>query len=384
MKLVYCDFIAYGGLHTGFNSALVKVLNQTFQPDRIEFYSEETHKNICQSKIEDENVVYFKLSFLPKSLVGGLKTMLKDLIGCIYLVNLFFTTQKKDIICVALAYPFAQFVLYLLSKVFKRQYIFVCQHGELEILFNNAPASTLKRNYFSIENFIFNRKSNIHNIILGESIFNNIRSRFPNLKVVVIDHPYIFNYNSNDSNIRSFSPLIIGAIGSTGFNKGTQYVFELAELLKEHILNGDLKIKIIGKLEPIFNDLDTGLVEHQHTSLLPEEQFKSEIESIHYSLLLRDNSMNKLTASGTFLDSVNYLKPYLSLKGEYIGFYHLKQPNAGELFDGVFQIAERIDFLIQNKKITSLKYDNSILAIRELQNELSISNIAIKLKNQLS
>lgn len=383
MKIVYCDLIAYEGLHTGFNSAMIKVFDLTFKPQIIEFYAEKTHINICKNNIDEKNVVFHNFQYLPKSMVGGLKTILKDLIGCLYVLKAFFSTQKDDVICIALAYPLAQLALFLLNKFFRRSNVFVCQHGELEMLVNKSDYPTLKRYYFSIEEKIFNQKSKIINIILGETIYNNIIQKFPKLNVIVIDHPYLFNYVNPSEPDTQFNPLIIGVIGSTGLNKGTHYVFQLAELLKDYILKGELKIKIVGKLAEIYKDLDSGLVEHQHSSLLPEEIFKAEIESLHYSLLFRNDNMNKMTASGTFLDAVKFKKPFLSLKGEYIGYYHKKNPDAGELYDDVIQIAERIRCIIENKTQFSLAYLKSVNAIIELQNDLSIINIAKNFRSQL-
>jgi len=358
-------------------------LNITFQPKIIEFYAEETHINICKKKIDEKNVTFKSYMFLPKSMVGGLKTIFKDLIGCFYLLKIFLSTKKNDVICVALAYPLAQLATFILNKIFMRSNVFVCQHGELEILVNKMNYPPLKRYYFSIEEIIFNQRSKIKHIILGETIYNSIKVMFPKLKVVVIDHPYIFNYTNSEKYETEFNPLILGAIGSTGLNKGTQYVFQLADMLKDYIVQGKLKIKIVGKLAEIYNELDNGLVEHKHSELLPEDIFKAEIESLHYSILFRNNNMNKLTASGTFLDAVKYRKPYLSLKGDYIGYYHKKHPESGELFDDIFQIAERIKSIIDNKSQSSIMYKKSVKAIILMQNDLSIENIANSFKRQL-
>jgi hypothetical protein len=383
MKLVYCDLIAYEGLHTGVNSALIKVMNLTFQPDIIEFYAEKNHLDICKKKNVEKNIVYKNLQLLPKSMVGGLKTILKDIIGCLYIFKIFLTTKKDDVICIALAYPFAQFSVFIFNKIFKRANVFVCQHGELELLFNKKAYPIFKRYYFSIEEILLCKKSKIRNIIFGETIFNNVKVKFPNINAIVIDHPYVYDYvNSKDVHVE-FNPLIIGVIGNTGVNKGTEYVFQLADLLRDYILEGKLMVKIVGKLADVYKDYDKGLVIHQHTGIIPEEIFQSEIESLHYALLLRNNEMNKLTASGTFFDIVKYQKPYLSFQGEYISHYYNKNPNAGELFDDIYQLADRIKNIIENKSQSILDYKKSIEAILDLQNDLSLTSIANKFSQQV-
>lgn len=383
MKLVYCDLIAYEGLHTGVNSALIKVMDLTFQPEIIEFYAEKNHLDICKKKIIAKNIVFKNLQLLPKSMVGGLKTILKDIIGCFYILKIFLTTKNEDVICIALAYPFAQFSVFMFNKIFKRTNVFVCQHGELELLFNKKAYPIFKRHYFSIEEILLNKKSKIRNIIFGETIYNNIKVKFPNINAIVIDHPYVYDYvNSNNVNVE-FNPLIIGVIGNTGVNKGTEYVFQLSDLLRDYILEGKLIVKIVGKLADVYKEYDKGLVINQHTGIIPEEIFQSEIESLHYALLLRNNDMNKFTASGTFFDIVKYKKPYLSFQGEYIGYYYNKNPNAGELFDDIFQIADRIKKIIENRSQSVIDYRKSIEGISELQNDLSLSSIAKKFSQQV-
>jgi hypothetical protein len=143
-------------------------------------------------------------------------------------------------------------------------------------------------------------------------------------------------------------------------------------------------VKLAGKLNAQLIGLDNGLVEF-HIDFLNSETFEKEIQSLHFTLQLIPLSKRKVTASGSFFDTLKYQKPYLSLENEYIDYFHSKQTNSGVMFRSIEEMATYIKLLLSTESDTlSTQYQKSTEAIRDLQQTLSISNIAESFKNQLN
>ncbi|WP_158648333.1 hypothetical protein [Candidatus Symbiothrix dinenymphae] len=197
--------------------------------------------------------------------------------------------------------------------------------------------------------------------------------------MIVIDHPYDFEDNDHIM-VSNFNPLVIGQIGSGSKSKGTHYLFELATLLKEEIESGKLKIKLVGKLSNTLWHLDNKLVEYG-TEILEPSIFEEEIKKLAFSLQLRDSSMGKAVASGTFFDTLKHEKPFLSLNSDYINYYVDAFPKCGKVCDSISDMAKEIKKLLQNKFID--EYPDMVNAIKHLQSKLSLASIASELKKQL-
>lgn len=378
-RILYCDLIAYGGIHSEFNSAFLKVLMLAYSNiSSVEFFSAKEHGRICSSHFVQDEVNWHFCKLLPDNFVGGIKTPLRDLISCLYVLKLFFLSKKDDIMFFSLAYPFAQYCIYIMQGFFHRN-VFLCQHGELESLINDSGFARNKYYYSMIRPLL--KLSRVKTIILGKPVFDNVKELFyPNKKVIVVDHPYDF-FNRNLISNTNFSPLVLGQIGTGGISKGTQYLFKIAYLLKNEILAGLLKIKLVGCLPNSLKYLDNGLVEYS-VNRLNAVDFKRGIEELNYTLQLRDNSHGKAVASGSFWDTIKYEKPFFSLRNSYIEFYTQKYPNIGRFYDTVEDLAISIKKMIYNKESLIRKYDYSISEIYKMQKDFSLESIALSFKSQ--
>lgn len=378
-RILYCDLIAYGGIHSEFNSACLKVLMLAYSNiSSVEFFSAKEHGKICSTHFVQGEVNWHFYKLLPDNFVGGIKTPLRDLISCLYVLKLFFLSKKDDIMFFSLAYPFAQYCIYIMQGFFHRN-VFLCQHGELESLINDSGFARNKYYYSMIRPLL--KLSSVKTVILGEPVFRNVKKLFyPNKRIIVMDHPYDF-LNTNLILNKSFSPLVLGQIGSGGIPKGTQYLFEIAFLLKKEILAGLLKIRLVGCLPNSLKYLDNGLVEYS-ANRLNAVDFKRGIEELNYTLQLRDNSHGKAVASGSFWDTIKYKKPFFSLKNNYIEFYARKYPNIGKFYDTVEDMAISIKEMICHREGLMQKYVLSISEIDEMQKNFSLDSIALSFKSQ--
>ncbi|HLP04541.1 MAG TPA: hypothetical protein VK152_03845 [Paludibacter sp.] len=383
MKIKYYDLIAVSGIHTGINVALMKVLKMVYEnQEGVDFYAEPMHSKICNEKWSGNDVHFHTMKLMPAKLFGGSKMILRDALSCLYVFKAFLFSSRQDILIFSLAYPLAQYLIYLLSKLSNKKDIFVCLHGEMEVIVDDR--SFRSKRYQNLTKKVLNSNSKIHYIVLGESIFKNLKHLFARPeKVIVIEHPYEFKTIDLHS-VANFKPLVIGQIGMGETSKGTGSLFEIAKMLENEIQQGKLIVKLAGRLNPQLMKLDNGLVEY-HTNFLDSNTFESEIQSLHFTLQLVPFSKRKVTASGSFFDTLKYQKPYLSLENEYIGFFHSKQPNSGALFTTLQEMAAYIKHQLDGGSDEfSTQYQKSIEAIRELQRNLSLTNIAESFKNQLN
>jgi hypothetical protein len=384
MKIKYYDLIAVSGIHTGINVALLKIFMMSFKGYKSSnFYAEPKHSAICKQKLNENSVNFYSMKLIPEKLFGGGgKMALRDALSCIYVIQAFICSTQEDVLVFSLAYPFAQCVIYGLSKLLRRKNVYVCLHGEMEVIIDKSPFKSKK--YQTLTKHVLKQKSDIHYIVFGESIFRNLQHLFESpSKVIVIDHPYEFD-DKPKSFESNYKPLIIGQIGLGVQSKGTDYLFDLAKLLETEIRENKLKIKLAGKLSVELLDFDNGLVEF-HRDFLSSETFEKEIQSLHFTLQLVPLSKRKVTASGSFFDTLKHQKPYLSLENEYIEYFHSKQPNSGVMFPSIEEMAAYIRLLLSTDFETlSTQYHKSTEAIRCLQQTLSISNIADSFKGQLN
>jgi len=384
MKIKYFDLMALKGIHSGINLAMLKILMLSVQGfERVDFYAEPAHTSICKNKWKGGKVKFHSMKLMPSKLFGeGGLMLFRDAISCLYVLKAFFFSRKDDFVLFSLAFPFAQNLIFILTNLFGRKNIYVCLHGEMEVIVDDRPFKS--KNYQKLTKNILQRKSNVHYIVFGESLFKHMKHLFHSPeKVIIIEHPYEFESKDTVQMI-NFKPLVIGQIGMGEKSKGTKYLFELAKLLEHEIKSNLVKVKLVGKLNPKLEELDNGLVEYQ-TDFLDYAEFENEIDGLHLSLQLTPANKRKVTASGSFFDSIKYKKPYLSLNNEYVGYFNSLVPKSGLVFHSITDMADYVKRILslENEEF-KMQYAEWIDANDNLQQILSIENIAAKFKSQIS
>lgn len=375
-RILYCDLIAYGGIHSEFNSACLQVLMLAY-PDiqNVEFFAEKRHSEICSIRLKKyQNIKYNNYRLNSERFIGGFKTPLRDLISCFYLLRIFLQSRNNDLIFIALAYPIAQNFILVLQSIFKRN-VYLCQHGELEVFVNSSHFYKNKFYYSLIRRTL--KSKLIKTVVLGAPIFKNVSYLFnSNSNVIVIDHPYDFSCENVITHNDDFYPLTIGQIGTGGLGKGTNYLFELAFLLEKEIRKGIVKIKLIGALPYNLRYLDNGLVEYSDIRL-DICAFEEGIKSLHYTLQLRDNETGKAAASGSFFDTIKYNKPFLSFYNDYILYYVNKYSSVGHFCLSLKDMADKVkEIVYTDRDDLKNEYYKSLIEIDNLKKTISLNEIA--------
>lgn len=375
-KIKFYELAMSGGFHVEINSGLILIATKIYPDLDFLFYGESKHVNSLKTRNLLKNIEYKPLLFFPNAVLKTI--LLRDFVGCIYSSLALFKSKNTDVLFFTNILPLTHWVIFVLNFFFKRD-CFICLHGQLEAY---MPDNKLRftKYYFGLQLTIY--KNDIKNkyVIFGDIIYNQIKGIFNNnSKCIVIDHPYMYDDNAVEDGAITF-PVKIGQIGVGDLGKGTQYIFELADLLRDYILQSKLKICLVGKLNENLRYLDNGLVDWFEEPLALDD-FKIHIKQLHFSLFFRDKITGTVVASGSFLDAVKYLKPYLAIQNPYIEFYNNKFPESGKLFEDVKMMALFIADFVDN--LNNIEYLNKLNALKKLQNSLSLNSIAENFKNQL-
>lgn len=317
MKIYYFDFVAKGGVHTTFNSAMIEVLNKVYPDnDGIILHSEKEHGKIVKEKCTTE------IELKSRKLVDKIKyRKIKDLLNSIAIFFYILFANNKNIFFVGLAFPFSVNSIYFFSKLFNKR-LFLCLHGELQYLLDCDVSIFDKKSkrYFSKMKFAFSHHNkDLSYVVLGKTIYESAKHLFNSKnKVIVLNHPAIFKENKSKHEFHK--PIVIAQIGQALKRKGSKHLFELANLLKDEIKNGNVVLKILGICGDEFPEKKSELVRYS-LKFLSEEELSDQIEQIDFSIQLTTDSTCTAIASGTLIDSLIYEKPVLGLMSSYLDYY---------------------------------------------------------------
>lgn len=376
MKIHYYDFIAAGGVHTTFNSAMIEVLRNVFPESKeIIFHSEKEHGVIVNNK------VLSKISIKPMKLLFLCPyKRLRDVFSILIALKTIISVRKNDVICFGLVFPICINAIWFFTKIF-RKHVYVCLHGEMQAFLETETQnfSPKIKKYMQIMGFSFHHHNPyVTYILLGQTIYDSVKSLFNEKnKVIILNHPAIFNMQRKPILHR---PICIGAIGSALERKNSHVVFELAKILESYIKSGLLKIKIAGYCSKDFDLNDCGLVEYS-SALLNEEELQEQINSLDYSLQLTTDSICRAIASGTMIDSLLYDKPILGFHSSYLDYYFLNTSLKKYICSSVEELSVIIKELIMT--IDETKYEEDVKQLQEIKKEFSVDVNSILFKKQM-
>jgi len=238
------------------------------------------------------------------------------------------------------------------------------------------------KKYFSLEkNIIVNKHKYIQYLILGKPIYDVTKHLF-NKMPIIINLPSFFNtkYLIKDN----FNQIIVGQIGGGSKEKGTQYLFQIAKQMKKEIERNKIKFILVGRLDNNLLSLDEGLVEY-HTEVIGQEKFEIAIKELHFALQLRDNMTSQATANATFLDSLEYNKPFFSLENNFMTYYVKDVKLRDCMFSTINDIIDYLKWFIALDEESKIKKYNSLVNdIQKLKNPFSIQYNAELLSSQIN
>lgn len=383
--IVFSELQMQGDKHVQVNGGLLNIINATFTNQNIEVFCDSRHEiellNFINSsvKLHFNTFNYTGASELKKRATFS-KTLRESLLA--FRIFLFAKKKKAELVIFASAFPFTSVIINFFSWLFQQKTI-ICLHGDIGVLKlkNNKLTTNIFR--IAIKLFFICKPSNVILLFYGKTIETNLFRIYPNFrkdKIISIDHPYNYNFTHNIISNEN-DKLIIANIGTGIINKNSQFLFQLANLLKKQVEGDCVEFLQIGNISKEVLAFSNPYVKIINKSVfLPIEDFELNLLRAHYFIyFFTPNSLYDLCPSGTFFDAIKYSRPIIAIRNPFFEYYFNKLGNIGYLCDSITDIFVIINNIL-NKKLSEyqIQVDN-LLKAKEI---LSIENISLSFQEQ--
>ncbi len=378
----------YNGEHVPFNSAFFYVLSLSFPKERISFYAQKRHLLAVRDKLDSNEI---KLEYFEFKEIRGVSN--KKGTASIFWSYLFclvqdifqlLLTKSHDIVFFTSTNPISLPFVKLLNKILRRK-VFIVLHGELEYLNdeNDKLHGSIKKYIRIWYRLVFWRFLNDKTkyIVLGGSIFNNLKQIHPNLtrdSFIILDHPYFYPGIKNVPIVDKKRTVVYGTVGYAACIKGSDKIFTLAKLLEDKILNQDIELTIVGQTSACLTEFKNNLVNtFDSSSFIPSDVYNKAVEDLDYVLFFYPDDLYRFIASGAFFDAIAFEKPIISLRNCYFEYYFDLLGDIGYLCDNLDEMVQ----IINNFDVE--RYRKQRRNIRNAKETLSITQIAENLSSQI-
>ncbi|MCD8186255.1 MAG: EpsG family protein [Rikenellaceae bacterium] len=364
-----------GPLHAGVNTGFIQIWKHLYPRSRCRFFAEKEHVANCSERAAGADVLYCPFPVFPRAVKRTLPW--RDLLGGVYGLWLLLRTRKADVLFITNLLPVTHWIIVALNRWLRRK-VYIALHGQLEALLPDTSLRSTKY-YFRLHLPLLRRDRQNRYIVLGEPVYQGVKSFFPEiLPPIVIDHPY--DYGPQVPAAPFAPPLRLGQLGIGNRSKGTEKLFRLGILLRQEIEAGKVEIHLIGRLDPELLPQTNRWVNWQK-EFVSQESMDRKLHALHYTLLLRDETQGRATASGSFFDTVRSVTPFLSLGSSFVRSYADRFPGCGEIFDSLEQMATAIRQIC--RRFDRISYGLQMEQVYRMQQELSTGKIARRLQSQI-
>lgn len=378
-----------GEKHVIVNAGILEILQITFPGDIMHLYADELHSKRLIEKpyLSKQNLVLNSYKYKPKEDKKAnlaLKFFRQARLSC----KMFRQAKKYEakLIVFTSCFPFIALFVNFLASLYKQK-IIICHHGDLGVLLLDKNKLVTKIFRYFIKKMMINRNLKFNNsLIYGKSIKDKLLATTPSISdnsFIVIDHPYEYSGN-NLFNKAKGEILTLSNIGTATLIKNSESLFKLAQILRAHISNNELKLTQIGSvatdLQPFINEFVDVL--KRDGSFIPNAVFEESLaKSDYFIYFFKTGGYYELCPSGTFFDAIKYLKPIIAIKNSYLEYYFDKLGNIGYLCESIDDMAELIRSIIGGEK--KQEYFEQLENLKKAQNQLSNENISKDFKRQL-
>jgi hypothetical protein len=375
--ILICEPQCVGFEHSSFNAALITVVKYAFEDEKIIFLAEKDHVfNV--KKILDSNsikVEYKEIKVPPRNQYDPIRfpseyILFKNVFELANELNsnkiLFSSIRRPGIVSVK-----------ILTRKFKNIDCIVVLHSIIEAIYNGPFALTeipfWLRFWLSFANI-----ERLRYLILGPSIEKELLKELPKLKkyIVSIDLPHFYQPNElktpSDNNLIRFGFFGVGSI-----RKGVDIFFKLAEEISREKTKYKADFILIGHLmDKNFNMNRNQVIIPSLNEPLSREDYDNYAKDIDYALIFHRSDEYRLSATGSFFDSVSYLKPLIALKNPFIEYYFKKMGNIGYLCNNYEEMKNIVLNILENNPQTHYKIQKDNLS--RGRKELSLKKISNK------
>jgi hypothetical protein len=375
------DISSVGVQHEQFNTSFLQLVVGKNHP--VRFYGDHTHTTILKRRAID--VSFTDIHVYSKR--GGLKEFIRAYHQFKSLRHLVkdASSEKVNQVIVLLIHPFAHFLFkqFVITNV----EIFIVMHGELESVKFNKHFLNKIWGWF-LKKALEKVRRNVGYIILGQSIYNNLVKVLPNFasqKSLVLDHPYPFDSPSHRRN--SSGQIVFSSLGVATLSKNSQYLFEVAQNVKDSGFNATSSFNICGR---VYKNMQAYLNDYVNFKKgfesLTREELNSLLAETDFAVFYYDNTHYSLCSSGAFWDAIDAEIPLLYVRNDYFDYYASIVGELGMAFESPKELNQYILETVKSgvldpnyfhfvENIKKLKYEYMSLENLSKQLHLNLTNV---------
>lgn len=397
--MIFVEHIKDGIDHIDGNAALIASFLLANSDKEHYFFAGESHfdnvKRLLAKSDLCNNLNLVKIKPL-NDFTREYKLLLSDLK---IVFDVFNFAKKNRIINITFLYT-TTFLLYyikFLLPFYPDIKVFCMVHGELERIDVKKYSETFANNrilmflyalvfglYFPLK---LKNSSRLKYLVYGESIRQNAIKIIPKLtdSMIAIPHPVLWEKDIVPQDISN--KIVITVPGIVAPRKNQRYLQELLlDLSSIKNIEEKCLFKFAGRIlgadfYNIFKNCSFIDKTAFPTDKLSFEHRNSLITECNYTLYTYSKDSYKLIASGAFIDSINFEKPIIAIKNNYIEYYFKKYGDIGYLCDSYDELKEIVLNLIENVDIN--RYNQQIQNIKTIKNMENIAQISNFLRKEL-
>lgn len=322
-----------------FNSALIHTACLSFPDDEIVFFAEKFHLEYVKQKLV-QFPEYYRIEFraikIPKRESSGWQRLPAEYFLCNLILSKAPRLDTRAIIfCSVTNMSLLSLKLLMQIKHFNLPSVAVV-HGYLSSI---TPGREPRRPWnwiITLQHVLaLPHPRNLRLIALGDSILANVRKILPRLESQweSLDHVYLWPQSDIEKPnrvIENHRPVRFGYVGVSG--KGFETFFQLAQEIEPQ--SDIAQFTMVGFFKgPVHKKPVSRFLPQIPTQPLSPAEYQAGMTELTYIVWTAKPSQYRLTASGTFLDAIAFLKPGIYLRNEYIEYYFDHMGDIGYLCD---------------------------------------------------
>lgn len=322
--MIVADLNNEDKIHLPFNLSMILVMKKI---EKVIYYGDKKQIKYLEKELQNNEVLYNSIEIKN---MNNFKKFFQQLL----LINNIFKSEEKNIVFLSLL-PITQVILIYFAKKYKNKNIYVIHHSEL--------TGVSKKNYWKIWKqyfwinlyFKIKKNENLISIVLGENIVKNLSKYIKIDKTIIyaINHPNIFN-EKKEKKEKKIKKIKIASIGSGSLSRGTNYLFEVANMISSE----NIEFEIIGSIRKELIPYANEKVKYGHEKMLERKEYEFKIRNIDYAIYLYPENEYELVASGAIFDSIKFSKPIICLENDYFKEVFKKMGNIGYMCKNIEEI----------------------------------------------
>ncbi len=391
--MIIVEHIKNGNEHSDGNASLIGLHLLKYPTKKIHLFSGLEHYNSIINILKNNNINYSNIIFHEIRPFGNFVRDYKLIIFDFKIAKMVFDFALQENINDILFLYTSTFLLYYVKyfSLFYKFNIKMVLHGDLERIdvMNYAKSFDKGKIIQFFYALLFGLKiplnlgnfKNLNYIVYSESIKNNAVKILPKLKkqIIAIPHPYFYQEQQEYQAFKN-NKLRLCVVGLSSMRKNIPSLKYLIDELNK-IKNLNISIIFAGKiidkkfLEYVLNINFIEKFTLSNKSIATEIRDEA-IKNSDYALLTYKLDSYKLIANGAFMDAINYEKPVLAIRNNYIENYFNKYGNIGYMFETIEDLLKKINDIRNNFPID--EYNLQVQNIRKIKQTENI-NYSVKL-----